>query len=526
MQSRVPSAVFATVVVVTLVGGAVSLPLASAASPTISVAVDGTTLAEGESTLVQDNPQIDVSVDAAQSIQVVSVRVDGTTRHRATPNATTFDDAFDLSLSSGEHAVTVVVKTDTVTTYTVTVTKDAGRPYVRYTSPFDTEQFASPPDETTVNRSRVVLGGNFTDVTGVSHLRIVRQTEYSVGEETRTDRQTYSDSVTGDSFAQPILLGVGRNNITAKYYDRLGHVRTHTFRLFVEDTAPPTLSNLSVVRRSPERLDIRGLATDNGQIRHVAVHPPDGVGTTYLVEPSLGRPDPERQRVSFETTRSLYPGTTAIVIEATDTAGNTVERTVSVQRNVAPELRLNPTGTRFVDADTVVVRGRATDGEIASATVETVDPETGEVVDIASVHDGTVVTDLAVERRLDAPDGREATLRLRVIDSAGNEHVVSVNRTLTVETPTATVTPTPTATVTPTPTVAPTPTATPTATPVPDSEGSSGVTVPFLGVTIPVPSLLGASVSVPVPVVGPFDVPLAPVAALAALGVGIVARVR
>jgi len=499
----------------------------AATSPVITLTVDGTSVADGESTLVKTDPTLDVSVDANHSIRVVSVRVDGSTVHRATPNDTSFAESVDVDISSGEHTVAVVVKTDRVTTHEVTVTKDAARPYVRYTTPFETDQYAPPPDSVSVNRSRIVLAGNFTDVTGVSHLQITRRTTYEAGTVNRNDTEIYTATDLDGSFAQPVFLGVGRNNITARYYDRAGHQRVHRFRIVVEDTAPPTLSNLSAIRTSPSTLRIGGSATDNGQIRSVAIRPANESGTTYLVNPGFGRPDRTRARVSFRANRTLYPGSTAVVVEATDTAGNTVERTVTVRRTVAPDLRIDPTATRFVNARAVVVTGRATDGEIASASVETVDPDTGEVVDIASLHGGGVVTDLSFERRLDAPEGRRATIRLRVIDSSGTEHVRSVDRQSTTDTPTpsATATPssaTPASTATP---AAPTPTpaVTPVPTPAPDSPG---LTVPLIGVTIPVPSVLGASLSVPVPFVGPFDVPVVPVVGLLVVGLGVVARAR
>jgi hypothetical protein len=525
MGSTVVRLVCSVLLVATLAVGIGAVGSTAATPPAITVAVDGTTVADGDTTLVESDPTVDVTVDADRSIRVVSVRVDGTTVRRATPNATAFDESFDLEVPSGEHSITVVVKTDQVTTHEVTVTKDAERPYVEYTAPFETDRYAPPPESASVNRSRIVLAGNFTDVTGVSHLRIVRETEFSVGSSTRTDREIYTASGFNGSFSQPIFLGVGRNNVTATYYDELGHAREHRFRIVVEDTAPPTLSNLSAVRTSPSTLRLRGHATDNGQIRNVTIRPEDGSSTTYLVESDLGRPDPTRRRVSFGTNRSLYPGATAVVVEATDTAGNSVERTVTVRRTVAPDLRLDPTGTQYVNESTVTVRGRATGGEIASASVETV--VDGDVVDIATLHDGGVVTDLSFDRRLGAPDGRNVTVRLRVIDTEGTEHVTSLDRTLTTETPTATPTATPTPTptsATPTATATPTPvTSTPVGTPAPDA---TGITLPLIGVTIPVPAVLGASVSLPVPIVGPFDVPIVPVFGLVVLGLGAVARVR
>ncbi|WP_251341232.1 hypothetical protein [Haloplanus halophilus] len=493
--------------------------------PAITVTVDGTAVADGNATLVETDPTVGVTVDADRSIRVVSVRVDGTTQRRFSPNATSFDRSIDLALASGEHTLSVVVKTDDVTTHEVTVTKDAERPYVAYTAPFETDTYAPPPETATVNRSRITLAGEFTDVTGVTHLRIVREVEYEVGSNTRVDRETYSASDLNGSFEQRIFLGMGTNNVTARYHDALGHVREHRVQITVQDTAPPTLANLSAVRRGPETLRLRGRASDNGQLRSVSLSPEGDSGTTYLLRPTIDRPNPARQRSTFDSNVSLHPGVTAVVVTATDTAGNTVERTVTVRRTVVPELRFDRGGTRYVNGTTVVARGVATDGEIVAASVETVDPATGEVVDIASLHDGDIVTDLSFERHLDAPAGRQVTVRLRVMDSSGTEHVTTLDRRLTVETPTATPTPAPTATPAPTPTPDATaaPTATPAPTPTPDA---GGVTVPLVGVTVPVPSVLGASVAVPVPFVGPFDVPIVPVAALFVLGLGAVGRRR
>jgi len=522
MGSTAARLVCSALLVATLAAGVA--PTGTAATPPeITVTVGAASLADGDATTVESNPTVDVGVDADRSIRVVSIRVDGTTVRRATPNATSFDESFDLELASGEHTLTVVVKTDGVTTHEVTVTKDVERPYVQYTAPFETDQYAPPPESVSVNRSRVVLAGNFTDVTGVAHLRIVRETTFSVGANTRTDREIYTASGFDGSFSQPLFLGVGRNNVTAWYYDELGHVRKHRLLIVVEDTAPPTLSNLSAIRRSPTSLSLRGRATDNGQIRSVTVRPANGSSTTFVVEPGIGRPDPTRGRVVFETNRTLFPGSTAIVVNATDTAGNSVERIVTVRRTVAPDLRLDPVGTQYVTEGTVAVRGRATDGEIASASVETV--ANGEVVDIASIHDEGIVTDLSFERRLDAPAGDDVTVRLRVLDSDGTEHVVSLNRTLTADTPTATAASTATATPTPVPTRGPTATpVTPTPSPA-DTDGGS-LTIPLIGVTIPIPSVLGTSVTLSVPVVGPFDVPVVPVVGLVVLGLGAVARVR
>ncbi|MFB6196104.1 MAG: hypothetical protein ABEI80_08020 [Haloplanus sp.] len=523
LVARLALSVLVVAAALTVAPGAGTVAAAEDAPPSITVTVDGSAVGDGNETFVETNPTVGVSVDANRSIRMVSVRVNGTTRRRYTPNATSFEESFDLSITTGVHALTVVVKTDEVTSHSVTVTKDAGRPYVRYTAPFETDRYAPPPETVTVNRSRIVLAGNFSDVTGVSHLRILRTVSYQVGSNEHVDRETYTASDPGDSFAQPIFLGVGVNNVTAWYHDEVGHVRKHHMRITVEDTAPPTLSNLSAVRLSPSKLRIRGTVTDNGQVRSVTLSPVGEAGTKHLVDSGLGQPDPTRQRMGFETTVTLYPGTTAVVINATDTAGNTVRRTVTVQRNVAPELTLHPTRTQFVNESTVVVSGRATDGEIVAATVETVDPDSGTVVDLVSLYDGGIRTDLPFERRLGAPDGRTVIVRLRVIDSSGTEHVVSLERTRRVDTPTPTPTPTATATSAPTATATPTPTATATPTPAPEP---SGVTIPFLGVTVPVASILGASVSIPVPFVGPFDLPIVPAVVLVALAAAAVARVR
>jgi len=494
--------------------------VAGATSPDITVTVDGSPVDDGNETAIDYDPPIGVSVDAGRSLDVVSVRVDGTTERRYTPNGSTLNETFYLDLVSGEHSLTVVVKAGGVTTHEVTLTKDAQRPYVAYNEPFETETHEPPPKSVTVNASRVTFAGNFSDLTGVSHLLINRSTAYDTGVGTRTDRTVYEAETPNDSFTQSIFLGVGDNIVTARYYDELNHVRVHRLTVTVQDTAPPTLANLSAVRTGPETLRVRGRTTDNGQIRSLSLTTENDDSTTYLLEPGIGEPDPERQQVAFESNVTLHPGATAVVLRATDTAGNTVERTVSVRRTVVPELRLDRGGTRYVNGSTVVARGMATDGEIVSATIETVDPATGEVVDLVSLHDGDIVTDLSFERHLAAPEGRNATVQLRVIDSRGTEHVTTLDRTLTVETPTATPTATPAPSATPSATPTPA-TPAPTTTPAAESN-ASGLTIPLIGVTVPVPDILGASVSLPIPVVGPLDVPLVPVGALLVVGLGVV----
>jgi hypothetical protein len=520
MDSTARRLLCCVLVAVGAVAVAPSTDVVGATQPTITVTVDGTTLADGEETLVEADPSVGVTVEANRTVRVVSVRVDGTTRRRYTPNATSFDQSFDLDLESGEHTLAVVVKADGVTTHEVTVTKDAARPYVAYTAPFETETYAPPPEQVTVNRSGITLAGEFTDVTSVAHLRVVRTVEYDVGSNTRVDRATYTASELNGSFEQPIFLGMGTNNVTAWYYDELGHARKHELRITVQDTAPPTLANLSAVRQGPETLRISGRATDNGQLRSVSISPEGDVSTSYLMDPGIERPDPSRRRTTFDSAVTLHPGVTAVVVTATDTAGNAVERTVSVRRTVAPELRFDRGGTRFVNGSTVVARGVATDGEVVAASLETVDPDTGAVVDLVSLHDGDIVTDLSFERHLDAPEDRNVIVRLRVIDSSGTEHVTSVDRTLAVETATPTATATPTTTTTAPPAATATSPSTATSTP----EAADGPTVPVLGVTLP--PVVATAVGLPVPLVGPVDVPIVPVTALIVLGLGAVGRRR
>ncbi|MFC7173027.1 hypothetical protein ACFQL0_06040 [Haloplanus litoreus] len=358
MESTAGRLVFATLVVVAGVAGlAPDAGVVGATTPAITVTVDGTTVADGNATLIETDPTVDVTVDADRPIRVVSVRLDGTTERRYTPNSTSLDESFDLDLASGEHTLTVVVKTDGVTTHEVTVTKDAERPHVAYTAPFETDTYAPPPETATVNRSRISLAGEFTDVTGVSHLRIVREVEYDVGSNTRVDRETYTASDLNGSFEQPIFLGMGTNNVTAWYYDELGHARKHRVQITVQDTAPPTLANLSAVRQSPDTLRIRGRATDNGQLRSISISPEDASETSYLLRPTIDRPTPARQRSTFDSNVTVHPGVTAVSLTAVDTAGNAVERTVTVRRTVAPELRFDRGGTRYVNGSTVVARG-------------------------------------------------------------------------------------------------------------------------------------------------------------------------
>lgn len=109
----------------------------SAAAPTAAVAPDVTvrvgdsTLADGGSVTVTDDPEVGVEVAAESAIDSVSIRVDGDPVRTFSPDSDSFSETVTLDVTDGDHELTVVASADGTTTLGGTVTKDSAAPRVR-----------------------------------------------------------------------------------------------------------------------------------------------------------------------------------------------------------------------------------------------------------------------------------------------------------------------------------------------------------------------------------------------------------
>jgi hypothetical protein len=364
----------------------------------------------------------------------------------------------------------------------------------------------------------------------------------------------------GDSFNRTLTLALGANYLRIAVEDALGNIAVYHVVVTVGDERGPTVNVTDVRYVSPTRLHVEGTVNDSVQVHDVWVDETlvglDAIETDADPESFDGRnvcdvtavldiddgeefctaysgatvqyreateslvvrhrlvyrqptvPDADRKRVEFDTTVYHPAGADELVIGTNDTALNERRRNYSLSTFLAPNISVSDRGTGYVRGRTVSVRGRITGGQVASASVETLDPATDRVIDIRPIEigaDGTFATRLEGTRD-------ETRVRVRVRDASGVEYLNGTTVVAPAEDP-----------------APPPPDATGTAsasTPTPAGEdGTDGFRIPFLGVVLPVPDVLGASVSLPVPVVGPFDVPLVPVGGLALIA-GLVALRR
>ena len=508
-------------------------------SPTVDVTVDAAPLDSGETHHTPTDPLVRVSVSADSPVSLVEIRIDGTTRHAFEPGNERFDRSVTLDLETGAHRLTVVARADGVATHEATVVKDDEAPVVDYATPFGSNASSAgddtpPPTELTVDRGNVSVGGDLRDLSAVEAVRINHTYDYELVNGTeRTGTTQHLLLTPGADFRQSLTLVPGSNRITVFTEDAVGNVRDHEFTIAVDDETAPALTITDVEWLSPTRLHVEGRVTDRVQVQSVwlksnataalpagNVTDTDGNPTRHpLVFPASTAPNPDRRNVTLDTTIYHPAGADHLVLGANDTAGNERTWNYSLSTFLAPNVTVDDGRTGYVDDRTVAVGGRVVDGQVREVSVEAVDPETGRIVDIRPVELGGQG---AFDTRLDAaPD--ETRVRVRVRDASGAEHLTNATVAGALD---------------------------PTATPARDAGAaddggservgasdtggaggepaqneSDGVRLPVVGVVVPTPNLgvFSASVSLPVPVVGPFEVPLlaagVPVVAVVAVAV-------
>jgi hypothetical protein len=523
MNARaVVSALFVTL----FVTAAVALPVA-AAPPAVSLHVAGAPLDPGETHHTPVDPWVNVNVTAETELRLVEVRIDGVTRHAFEPASERFGRTVGLDLDPGRHRLTVVARAEEVTTTHATLIKDVDAPAVNYTAPFEgtgDSPDEPPSSELTVGRGNVSVNGTLADSSTVAFVRVEHRYTYREGgNDSRIGTEEYLLHRPGPSFNQSLYLTPGGNDVTLHVEDVLGNARTHEFTVAVDDTTPPVLDVTHIEWLSPTRLRIEGTATDRVQVDAIWATGPDtpaasngtGGGTDarhHLVFPRPTAPDRDRRRVRFNTSVYHPRGADHVVVGTNDTAGNERTHNLSLSTFLAPTVRFENRTTGYDGERTVVVAGRVSDGQVANASVETLDPATAGVVDVRPLElgaDGTFRT------RLDAPPD-ETRVRVRVRDVSGAEHLATAN----VSAPSR-----PASTRSPGGGPGgsdgdPSPAGTADAAAGTDDGGQAGIRLPVVGVTVPL-GPLAESVTLPVPVVGPFEVPVAALGALVVVLLGL-----
>jgi hypothetical protein len=420
------------------------------AQPTVEVTVDGTEVRAGGTVTVTDDPVVAVDIEGNESIRSVTIRIDGEPRRSVEPNATNVSERFTLDLTDGDHTMVVVVDGDD--RLTATIRKDSTGPLVTYTSPFQSTG-APPTGAVAIDRAETTLSAELSDLSGVREVRIERIYEWRFAGRARRDVATSRIENPGDNVSQPLLFGLGRNELHVTAIDVHGQRRTHDITVWLLDNRDPEI-DLDRFERAGGDLHVAGTVRDNVKVNSLSYRVVGTAQKRFVLNPTSAEPIRSRLAVDFAFTVPIGDRTETIVLEATDVAGNELSWSLPLDYRG----HLVPTVTvaeAVVNGSHVDVAGTVTDGQVTRVVVESVGPD-GTVVDSRTIYDGDPTSHVVVRERVAAAAG-ETTVVIRAVDAEGRDHRASRTLTTPVAAPVtdaSTVTATPTSPVTPTPTPA------------------------------------------------------------------------
>ena len=424
---------------VLLVLGSVAAPSvaggATAAEPTVEIAVGSTSIADGDT--YRTGSDIEMTVNASvgadapsgASLNEIVVRVNGERAESIAVNGSTVSETVEPELSNGNNSVRVIVTDDAgnVNSTAFTVTKDTEAPHVYLTSPYQSAPWKPIADGET-NGTETTVAGNVIDDSAVEKLRVTRAFD--------GDRSTRVFRHVGENFSTEMLLGYGENEtnefrLTAS--DEFGNVRIYTFSIDVTDDRGPTISLDPVPNETARhRIDLAGAVEDDVGVRsaNLTVTGPGGnvTKTAQIASPRTPRLDPDRLSVAFdEPIYTLYTGTYEADITVTDIAGETTTETVTIERrsredrDLAPEIRVDRDRTVVLGPERLFLSGVAFEGMTERLVVETRDAETGETVDYQVVHSGSRSERVEFDREVAIGENRTDVI-VRATDPDGVEH--------------------------------------------------------------------------------------------------------
>jgi len=435
-------------IVLLALGLVTALAPTAVAQPTVEVTVDGTTVRDGGTVTVTDDPVVVVDIEGNESIRSVTIRIDGEPRRSVEPNATNVSERFTLDLTDGNHTMAVVVDGDD--RLTATVRKDSTGPLVTYTSPFQSAG-VPPTGAVAIDRAETTLSAELSDLSGVREVRIERIHEWRFAGRARRDVATYRIEDPGDNVSQPLLFGLGRNELHVVAVDVHGQRRTHDITAWLLDNRDPEIE-LDRFERTGDDLHVAGTVRDNVKVSSLSYRVGGTAQKRFVSNPTSAEPVRSRLAVDFAFTVPIGDRTETIVLEATDVAGNEVSWSIPLdyRGHLVPTITV---ADAVVNGSHVDVAGTVTDGQVTRVVVESVGPD-GTVVDSRTIYDGDPTSHVAVEGRVAAADG-ETTVVIRAVDVDGRDHRASVTLATPVAAPgTDAPTATATSTVTPIPTPA------------------------------------------------------------------------
>jgi len=205
-------------------------------------------------------------------------------------------------------------------------------------SPPDAE-FGPPINETagynettsvTISDGTLVIRGEATDESGISHLTIRRTYEYDSGASTETRSYYASPSASNGSFEHRVPLGAGTNEVNISVVDNQGIPQQMDVVVTVNDTAAPDIKRLSArATDDGEFVRVEGWVRDNVRVDRLRAS-----GQTKPLD--TGKRDLDREWVWVsEGVPRPGDGNETVTVGLVDSAGNQRNVTVPIGGEVA-----------------------------------------------------------------------------------------------------------------------------------------------------------------------------------------------
>ncbi|MFB6164135.1 MAG: hypothetical protein ABEJ31_03155 [Haloarculaceae archaeon] len=402
-----------------------------------------------------------VGADDGATLSAIELQVGSRTERSWDPQGTEATVSAHLPLDRGNNTVRVIVSDseDRFTTREFTLAKDDVPPWIGLRTPYHVSLHSSIPNGT-VNSSVVTIGGPFSEFTRVTSGGVTVRFH---GNETTTG---FRDP--GRNFSTTVLLGDGdtlakvsdNNSVRVFATDAVGNLRVEQFGLTVDDQSAPTVALDTYPKQTTAAsVDLSGRIADNVWVKNATVHVDhldqlNGTGVANVTEQL--RPDtPYRvsragRSIAFEKAVPLWFGTNRIEIRASDHLGQTVTRTITVERargpdagrNRDPVVSIDRNRTRLDDRGRVHLRANVSDPDWNLDAVS---------VEVADLRNDTLLSyhrygDLGGRRAVALADSfrgarRPVVVRVRAADTADGRSVATTQLSPTEGSPDRAVTP-------------------------------------------------------------------------------------
>ena len=376
----------------------------TAQETTINATIDGDQLVQDGEVTVLEDPEANISVASETQIRLVEIRINGEIRHSYRPNKTTLSRTVPIELDPNENTLEVIAQSDNVKSLRTTVIKHTAAPHIRYSSPFSTTIKGKPSNETNLSTGQVTLAGNLHTVSTVERIRIERTHLPEGNNSTNVNREIHRIQNPGDSFAQDLLLGVGTNEIVAEYTDANGRTNSDRFRLIVDDATDPTISLNTPNSSYTDAARIHGTVRDETRLSKLTLNRTSNNASEILLLSSNNKPDPDKLSYKIDTTVELFSENedNEFRLVAEDAAGNIRNQTFSIRYEPEPKVSITENSTNRT-AGTVRVAGKISEAEIDRVTVETINTQSGDRLDLVRVYEaGTPTTTIEFDETLTA----------------------------------------------------------------------------------------------------------------------------